>query len=102
MSDVIDFLERLGRDAKLHERSRTELDRVLDDTLIDPELHAALLARDQTRLEQLLGNGVVCCVLIPGKEQEDGEEERESEDAPAREDEPSSHRVRSFAIASRE
>jgi hypothetical protein len=40
-------------------------------------------------------------MLIPGKEQEEGEEEREDEDVPVREDEPNSRRAQPIAMTSR-
>lgn len=101
MSNVIDFLEKVGRDGQLRQRSRVELEQVLDDVSVSPELRAALLAGNQQRIEELLGCEVVCCMLIPGKEQEEGEEEREDEDVPVREDEPNSRRAQPIAMTSR-
>jgi hypothetical protein len=82
MSNVIDFLERMGRDARLRDASQEELELVLASARVDPELKAAILAKDQSRLELLLGSVNVCCMVNPGKEDED--EDDDSEESPSR------------------
>ena len=81
MSNVIDFLERMGQDAQLRHASRSEVELVLKDAQIDPELQAAILAKDRATLETLLGHVNVCCMLAPAKEDE------EEEESPSRDDE---------------
>jgi hypothetical protein len=39
---------------------------------IDPELQAAILAKDQQRLETLLGSSNVCCMIEADLGEEDG------------------------------
>jgi hypothetical protein len=82
MSNVIDFLERLGQDAQLRDASQEELELVLACARIDSELQAAILAKDQERLEVLLGSINVCCMVNPGKEDDD--EEDDAEENPSR------------------
>jgi hypothetical protein len=83
MSNVINFLERVGQDAQLRHASEDELLLALASAQIDPALQAALIAKDQARLEVLLAaNANVCCGLHPGKEDDD-----DSEEEPSKEDE---------------
>ena len=74
MSDVIDFLERLGGDAALR---RAPLATALDGvggTGLSAEVRAALVARDQRLLEKLLGTGNVCCMInAPVEEEQDAQ-----------------------------
>jgi hypothetical protein len=77
MSNVIDFLERLGQDATLRRASNAELEQALIGAQIDPAIREAILLRDQRRLESLLGaNPNVCCMIIAPAREEDDEEER--------------------------
>ena len=84
MSNVIDFLERVGQDAQLRHASLDELELVLANAKIDPDLRAAILAKDQARLEVLLGSINVCCMIDPAKEDED--EDDNTEDSPSRDE----------------
>ena len=83
MTDVIDFLERMGEDAQLRYASPEEVEQALVNAEISPELQTAILARDQVQLESLLGQTHVSGYLLPGKEGE--EEGNEDEEAPSRE-----------------
>ncbi|WP_458071998.1 hypothetical protein [Rhodanobacter sp. BL-MT-08] len=77
--NVIDFLERMGRDAQLRHASAAEMEVALNATEIEPELQAAILGRDQSQLEALLGQVPLCVALFPGQEdEEDGDEEEET------------------------
>jgi hypothetical protein len=81
MSDVISFLESVGQDATLRHAAKVELELALTKTQIDPALQAAILDRDQQRLEALLGTTTnVCCGVFPGKEEDDETEEEPSKD----------------------
>ena len=81
MSNVIDFLQRLGQDAVLRHAPRTELELALAEAGIDPALRMALLAADQPQLESLLGADTnVCCMVAPPKEEEEDEDDLEDED----------------------
>ncbi len=84
MSNVIDFLERLGRDADLQQASGDIWEEALRSAGIDPALRAAILGNDRQALEALVGApGVVCCIVY----KEDEEEEEEQEDEPEEEEE---------------
>ena len=76
MSDVIDFLERVGRDATLR---RAPLEQALHGAGLSVEVRAALANRDPHLLEAVLGVSNVCCLIhVPG--------EQEKADAPAKQD----------------
>lgn len=82
MIDAVDFLDQLGRNARLHRASTAELEQALADARIDPELRSALLADDPVRLGALLGaKPNVCCLVVkPDPERPDEEEEEEEEE----------------------
>ena len=65
MSDVIDFMERMGGDAQLSQASTDELAAALADSEITPEQGAALLARDAQWLGKLLGTKPICVLISP-------------------------------------
>ena len=67
MTDVIDFLERLGRDATLR---RAPLESALHGAGLSAEVRVALENRDQKSLEAVLGVGNVCCLIHAPAEQE--------------------------------
>jgi len=63
MTDIIDFLERMGRDAGLRGATSTELSAALAEVQVDPSLRKAVLAGDRSTLELILGaHPNVCCV----------------------------------------
>ena len=74
MSNVIDFLNRIGSDSSLRHAESAQLARELAQAQIAPELQAAILAGDQQRLEAVLGARTnVICGLSPA-EQDDAPE----------------------------
>ena len=80
MTDAIDFLEQLGRNARLRHAPVTELERELAASGFEPSLRSALLADDAVRLGELLGAQPNICCLVEKPDQEDDEEEEEEED----------------------
>lgn len=68
MSHVVDFLERMGQDAQLRHASQYEVGLALAQTQLDPALNAAILARNSLQLQELLGQGLLRCAQVPGKE----------------------------------
>ena len=79
MTDPIDFLEQLGRNARLRHAPPEELQRTLAKTDIDPELRSALLVEDTLRLGELLGAEPNICCLVEKPEEPDEEEDEEEE-----------------------
>jgi hypothetical protein len=88
MTDVIEFLERMGRDPQLRHAARDELERALISADIAPELRAAILAEDQAQLETLHGGAPVCGYFFPSKEDEGDEDEDEDEGEETPSEEP--------------
>jgi hypothetical protein len=81
VSNVIDFLQRLGQDADLRHAPRTALEQALAEAGIDPALREALLGADQRKLESLLGADTnVCAMISPGKKEEEEEDEDDLEE----------------------
>lgn len=82
MTDAIDFLEQLGRNAHLRHAPTMELESVLAASGFEPSLRNALLADDAVRLGELLGaQPSVCCLIEkPDQEEDDDDEEEEEED----------------------
>jgi hypothetical protein len=81
VSNVIDFLERFGRDAELRHASEEEVDLALVLAGIDPTLRAAIVGKDQSALERLLGADTnVCCLINKPDDEEEEEDDVEEED----------------------
>lgn len=67
MSDVIDFLERMGQDAQLRYASQDTIVTALADLQIEPQQSSAVLASDPERLRSLLGHEPLFATLMtPG------------------------------------
>ena len=81
MSNVIGFLERMGRDAQLRHAGNEEMQSALNGAIFDPEMQAAILQGDQSVLEELLGARTnVMCLVAPAREDE------EQRDSPVQDD----------------
>lgn len=64
MPELVDLLERVGKDARLRHASRAQLDNELASAGIDAGARTALLDGDTARLEALLGASPnVCCMV---------------------------------------
>ena len=74
MFDVIDFLESVGQDAQWRYAAPEALGVALTAAQIDPELRMAILARDEQRLQALLGQDPFCCLINPAMPGNDLEE----------------------------
>jgi hypothetical protein len=90
MSNVINFLEKMGRDAQLRHASRDDLQNALLAGSVSAELSVLLLAGNQSAIESLLGQMPLCCAMFPVKE-----DEEESEESPAKDDDEISSRISS-------
>jgi hypothetical protein len=96
MSNVIDFLERMGQDAQLRHASRSEMELVLMGAQLDPKLQEAILAKDQQWLESLLGRNNLCCAQFPGK----GDEDEEGEESPSKDGDELTMQSTFYVVAS--
>lgn len=81
MSNVIDFLERIGQDASLHSCTPQQLEQEMKRAGIDPVVVAALQSGNYRALEELLGaNTHVCCLIRTPDEDEEPEPEPDEGD----------------------
>lgn len=72
MSNVIRFLETLGRDAAASPQDYARAVQALD---VDPAVRDALLRRDRAALDRLLGaDNNVMIILVPAEDDEPKEE----------------------------
>jgi hypothetical protein len=65
LSDIIDFMERMGSDAQLSQASVDELGEVLSATDFPPEVQSAMIARNAQQLSALLGTSPACVLVAP-------------------------------------
>ena len=79
MSNVIDFLERLGGDSSLRHAPLARVERAMLDAQMSPQLRAAVASGDQRVLEKLLGAtpNVCCTVHAPLREDEEDDEQKQ-------------------------
>lgn len=103
MTDVIEFLERMGQDAQLRHGSQNDIELAMTEATMAPELKLALLAKNQAKLEMLLGQLPLCAIFLPGKEEEEDDQD-ESEESPSREpreprESPEQSRLRTVVAA---
>jgi len=72
MSNVIDFLERLGQDSQLRHATGIELEQALTRAGIEPAVRTAMLGSDRGLLESLIGSTPnICCMINVPQEQDD-------------------------------
>jgi hypothetical protein len=92
MTDIIDFLERMGRDAGLRGATRAQLAEVLVEAQVDPLLRKAVLAGDRSTLEVILGaHPNVCCTThYPESDGDQEEQERKAKEAEKQPDQTAS------------
>ena len=89
MSNVIDFLEKLGQDSQLRHATGTEVERALLGAGIDPAVRAAIAGSDWRMLEALLGatHNTFCGINFPEEREEEEEEESEDDEEGGEEEE---------------
>ena len=78
MSNAVEFLERLGRDAHLRHASAAQLSTALANTALDPALLTAIMDEDLQTLQLLLGADTnVCCLVFAPEDEEEAPPEEE-------------------------
>jgi hypothetical protein len=92
MSDVIEFLQKMGQDAQLRHGSQDDLEQALAAAGLAGDLNAAILSRRPSDLEAFMQQAPVCGYFLPGKEDEEegGEDEDDEGETPSREPESAS------------
>jgi hypothetical protein len=64
MADIIEFLERMGRDAQLRHAPDAVLEQAMRAAQLSASARAALMGGDRADLEAVIGGeGNVCCVV---------------------------------------
>jgi hypothetical protein len=88
MSNLIDFLERMGRDSQSRFATGPGLEEALTLAGIAPDVRSAVLAGDQLRLESLIGasHNVGVLINLPDEEEEEEDEEDEEDNDEADEE----------------
>jgi len=78
MSNVIHFLEALGRDAAATPQAYANAVQALD---VDPEIRDALLRKDRAALDRLLGaRNNVMIVLVPAEDDEPAQQPNDDDE----------------------
>ncbi len=80
MSNVIDFLEQMGRDAQWRHITGEAMQAALIQAGIEPPVQAAILGEDRGLLESLVGASPNICCLVNHPQEEEEEQEEEDED----------------------
>lgn len=80
MSNVIELLERFGQDADMRYASEDVIAEALGNAGIEPQLQSAILNKDQSALEALLGADTNVCCMIHTPDDDEEEEDEEHED----------------------
>jgi hypothetical protein len=80
MSSVVDFLEKMGSEARWRNASPDDIELALADANIDASMSAAILAQSTSAVQALLGKAELMGMLIPGPTPDGDEPEREEED----------------------
>ena len=91
MSNVIQFLETLGKQADFGRGSATDYADAVARLEIDPALREALLRKDATAVSALLGGRTNVLILLAPAEEEQPEREEPAKEQPAQ-DEPAEPR----------
>jgi hypothetical protein len=80
MSNVIDFLERKGKDAQLRHGSSDDVADALEEAQVDTSLRSAILAGDASGLQSLLKKDTFFSSQMPSEPEEERKEDDEDED----------------------
>jgi hypothetical protein len=98
MSNVIDFLEQMGRDAQLRCATGLEVEAALIGAGIEPRVRAAILGGDQLLLESLVGASRNICSMINVPEEEE-DDHGADEEKDGKQDRKQDRRLQSLGCA---
>lgn len=80
MTEIIDFLEKLGQDSQLRHAGCGEIRSALSAAQIDKVATAAILAGDERTLAaHLAAPSEVCCLIFVPRREDDEEPQKEDE-----------------------
>ncbi len=88
MSNAIDFLEQLGRDARWRHVTGAAMEAALIQAGIEAPLRAAILGEDRGLLESLVGASPNICCLVNHPDEEEEESDEDEEDGDEKKKEP--------------
>jgi hypothetical protein len=80
MSSIIDFLERMGSEAQLHDASLEELELALTEAAIEAPLRTAILTKDTSGLQALLRQMPLFGIQLDPDDDEDDDEDEETDE----------------------
>jgi len=80
MSDLIDFLEKMGGDSQLRSATGPGLEEALIRAGIPPTARSAVMAGDRLRLESLTGASQNVCNLVNLPDEEEEEEDEDDKE----------------------
>lgn len=84
MSSVIEFLEKMGKDAELRFASAEDIAQAVMGAQIEASLGAAIIAKSTSELYALLDQQPMFHIQAdPGKEEEEEDEEEEGDGKPS-------------------
>ena len=87
MSNVVDFLERMGSEAHWRHAPADEIEQALIEADIEIEMRSAILANDVSELQARLGRIKLMDLQIPGPSPEEIPEEPEQPEDPEKKEE---------------
>ncbi|WP_109123542.1 hypothetical protein [Dyella sp. C11] len=99
MSNVIEFLEKLGSDAQLLQAAKEEVALALADAKVGASEGEAILARDAQALHELLKIVPMVCFQTTPEEEEEEKEGDEDEEGDEKAKKPSKSASESSATA---
>lgn len=77
MTDVIEFLERMGRDAQLRHASEAVLEQAMRDAQMSSRARAALKGGRRAEIEAIIGaESNVCCVIFAPEPDDEKDQKR--------------------------
>jgi hypothetical protein len=95
VSDIIDFIERMGADAQLRGASAGELEEALEQAGLDAASWTSMMGMTQSQLESVLGARSNVCSLVYSPQKEEEEEEPEEEGEEEEKEEKQEEKVKS-------
>ena len=83
MSNIIEFLEKLGQSAPLSDQSEAEFSASIEALELDDAARDALMARNSEALNELLGGRMqMMCLLFPAEGEENKDDDPDDSDQP--------------------
>jgi len=79
MTDIIDFLEELGKNANIR-LDKVDIESLLVNDDFDEQAKQAILNKDANAIEMILNaRSKIVCLIVPAEDDDDNEEEDDSD-----------------------